>query len=87
MQKLRIAVQKSGRLHDDSLKLLKDAGISVDNGRDQLKANASNFPLEVFYLRNGDIPQYLLDGVVDIAFLGENVQFLSPFLKIRLIQA
>ena len=73
MQKLRIAVQKSGRLHDDSLKLLKDAGISVDNGRDQLKADASNFPLEVFYLRNGDIPQYLLDGVVDIAFLGENV--------------
>lgn len=73
MQKLRIAVQKSGRLHDDSLKLLKDAGISVDNGRDQLKADSSNFPLEVFYLRNGDIPQYLLDGVVDIAFLGENV--------------
>lgn len=73
MKKLRIAVQKSGRLHDDSLKLLKDAGISVDNGRDQLKAEASNFPLEVFYLRNGDIPQYLRDGVVDIAFLGENV--------------
>lgn len=73
MRRLRIAVQKSGRLHDNSLKLLKDAGISVDNGRDQLKADASNFPLEVFYLRNGDIPQYLRDGVVDIAFLGENV--------------
>lgn len=73
MQKLRIAVQKSGRLHDDSLKLLKDAGISVDNGKEQLKATSNNFPLEVFYLRNGDIPQYLLDGVVDIAILGENV--------------
>lgn len=73
MTKIRIAVQKSGRLHDDSLKLLKDAGISVDNGKEQLKAASRNFPLEVFYLRNGDIPQYLRDGVVDIAILGENV--------------
>ncbi|GAB2768632.1 ATP phosphoribosyltransferase [Salinimicrobium soli] len=73
MQKIRIAVQKSGRLHDDSLKLLKDAGISIDNGREQLKATSGNFPLEVFYLRNGDIPQYLRDGVVDAAIIGENV--------------
>src|SRR5690606_22827904 len=73
MQRLRIAVQKSGRLHDESLKLLKDSGISVDNGKEQLKASSGNFPLDVFYLRNGDIPQYLLDGVVDIAILGENV--------------
>lgn len=73
MEKIRIAVQKSGRLHDDSLQLLKDAGISVDNGKEQLKATSRNFPLEVFYLRNGDIPQYLRDGVVDIAILGENV--------------
>ncbi|WP_029034890.1 ATP phosphoribosyltransferase [Salinimicrobium terrae] len=73
MNKIRIAVQKSGRLHDDSLRLLKDAGISVDNGREQLKAASSNFPLEVFYLRNGDIPQYLRDGVVDVAIIGENV--------------
>ena len=73
MQKIRIAVQKSGRLHEDSLKLLKDAGISIDNGREQLKATSGNFPLEVFYLRNGDIPQYLRDGVVDIAIIGENV--------------
>ena len=55
------------------LKLLKDCGISIDNGKDQLKASARNFPLEVFYLRNGDIPQYLKDGVVDIAIIGENV--------------
>ncbi|MEY8849039.1 ATP phosphoribosyltransferase [Psychroserpens sp. XS_ASV72] len=73
MSKLKIAVQKSGRLHDDSMKLLKDIGISIDNGRDQLKASARNFPLEVFYLRNGDIPQYLKDGVVDVAIIGENV--------------
>ncbi len=73
MTKIRIAVQKSGRLNQDSLKILKDCGISIDNGKDQLKATARNFPLEVFYLRNGDIPQYLRDGVVDIAILGENV--------------
>ncbi|WP_026838706.1 ATP phosphoribosyltransferase [Gillisia sp. JM1] len=72
-EKLRIAIQKAGRLNEDSLKILKDAGISIDNGKEQLKATASNFPLEVLYLRNGDIPQYLRDGVVDIAFLGENV--------------
>jgi ATP phosphoribosyltransferase len=73
MNKIKIAVQKSGRLNEDSLQLLKDCGISIDNGKDQLKASASNFPLEVLYLRNGDIPQYLRDGVVDIAIIGENV--------------
>lgn len=72
-EKLRIAIQKSGRLNEDSLKILKEAGISIDNGKEQLKASAQNFPLEVMYLRNGDIPQYLRDGVVDIAILGENV--------------
>ena len=55
------------------MKILKDVGISIDNGKDQLKASAKNFPLEVFYLRNGDIPQYLKDGVVDVAIIGENV--------------
>ena len=73
MSTIKIAVQKSGRLNEDSLQLLKDCGISIDNGIDQLKAAASNFPLEVLYLRNGDIPQYLRDGVVDIAIIGENV--------------
>lgn len=73
MGNIKIAIQKSGRLNEDSLKILKDCGISVDNGKDQLKALARNFPLEVFYLRNGDIPQYLRDGVVDIAIIGENV--------------
>ena len=73
MSKLKIAIQKSGRLNEDSLKLLKDIGVSIDNGKDQLKASARNFPLEVFYLRNGDIPQYLKDGIVDAAIIGENV--------------
>ncbi|MGA0896435.1 MAG: ATP phosphoribosyltransferase [Flavobacteriaceae bacterium] len=70
---LRLAVQKSGRLNEDSLKLLKDCGISIDNRKDQLKVAARNFPIEVFFLRNGDIPQYLRDGVVDLAILGENL--------------
>lgn len=73
MKKLKIAVQKAGRLHDESLALLKDCGIYIDNGRDQLKASATNFPLEIYYLRNGDIPQYLKDGVVDCAIIGENI--------------
>jgi len=73
MNKIKIAIQKSGRLNQDSLGLLKDCGISIDNGKDQLKASARNFPLEVLYLRNGDIPQYLKDGVVDIAIIGSNL--------------
>ena len=73
METLKIAVQKSGRLKEDSMKLLKDIGDSIDNGKDQLKARASNFPIEVFFLRNGDIPQYLKDGVVDAAIIGNNV--------------
>jgi ATP phosphoribosyltransferase len=73
MTKINIAIQKAGRLNEDSLFILKDCGISIDNGKDQLKASARNFPMEVFYLRNGDIPQYLRDGVVDIAIIGENV--------------
>lgn len=70
---LKIAIQKSGRLFDESLKILKDCGISIDNGRDQLKVKARNFPLEIMYLRNGDIPQYLRDGVADIGIIGENL--------------
>ncbi len=69
---LKIAVQKSGRMYEDSLKLLKDCGIFVDNGMDQLKAEVRNFPAEIYFLRNNDIPQYLEDGVVDIAIIGEN---------------
>ena len=70
---IRLAIQKSGRLNNDSLSLLKDCGINIENGKDQLKTSATNFPVEVFFLRNGDIPQYLRDGVVDLAIIGENL--------------
>ena len=73
MSKLKVAIQKSGRLNQDSLQLLKDCGINIDNGKDQLKVSVQNFPLEILYLRNSDNPQYLEDGVVDIAIVGENL--------------
>lgn len=73
--RLRIAVQKSGRLLEGSLELLKECGIRIDNGKDQLKASARNFPMDILYLRNSDIPQYVFDGVADIAILGENTVF------------
>lgn len=72
---LKIAVQKSGRLYDDSIKLLKDCGIDIKNGMNKLKAEAGNFPLEVFFLRDDDIPQYVEDRVADIGIVGENVLF------------
>lgn len=73
MTKLRMAIQKSGRLHDDSMKLLKECGIDINNGVNKLKTEASNFPVEVFFLRDDDIPQYVEDGVADIGIVGENV--------------
>lgn len=74
MINLKIAVQKSGRLNEDSLTLLKECGISINNGKDQLMAQASNFRLDVLYLRNSDIPQYVKDGVADIAIIGDNTE-------------
>jgi ATP phosphoribosyltransferase len=73
MNTLKIAIQKSGRLNEESLQILKDCGISINNGNDQLKAEASNFPLEILFLRNSDIPQYLIDGVVDAGIVGDNL--------------
>lgn len=73
--KLKIAIQKSGRLYEDSIKLLKDCGIDVRNGMNKLKAEAENFPLEVFFLRDDDIPQYVADKVADIGIVGENVLY------------
>jgi ATP phosphoribosyltransferase len=70
---LKIAIQKSGRLYEDSIKLLKECGIELNNGNKQLKAAAFNFPIEVFFLRDDDIPQYVYDGVADIGIVGENV--------------
>ncbi|MGZ3885497.1 MAG: ATP phosphoribosyltransferase, partial [Bacteroidia bacterium] len=71
--KLKIAIQKSGRLNEASLKLLKECGIDFDNGLNKLKTDATNFPLELFFLRDDDIPQYVEDGVADIGIVGENV--------------
>ncbi len=68
-----MALQKSGRLHDDSLKLLHEAGIRFSNGQGQLKVRVNNFPLELLFLRNSDIPNYVRDGVVDVAIVGENL--------------
>ncbi|HRI20009.1 MAG TPA: ATP phosphoribosyltransferase [Panacibacter sp.] len=73
--KLKVAIQKSGRLHDDSIKLLKECGIDISNGVNKLKSEASNFPMEVYFLRDDDIPQYVEDGVADIGFVGENVVY------------
>jgi ATP phosphoribosyltransferase len=70
---LKIAIQKSGRLYEDSIKLLKECGIELNNGNKQLKAAAFNFPIEVYFLRDDDIPQYVYDGVADIGIVGENV--------------
>jgi ATP phosphoribosyltransferase len=70
---LKIAIQKSGRLSDDSKKLLKECGIKFSNGKSQLVAPATNFPIEILYLRVADIPQYVADGIADIGIIGENV--------------
>jgi ATP phosphoribosyltransferase len=69
---LKLAIQKGGRLSEKSNELLAQCGIKVINGG-KLKAEASNFPLEVLYLRDDDIPQYVADGVADLGIVGENV--------------
>jgi ATP phosphoribosyltransferase len=71
--KLKIAIQKAGRLYDDSISLLKECGIDLRNVKDRLKTESDNFPIEVFFLRDDDIPQYVEDGVADIGIVGENV--------------
>ena len=75
VQKLKIAIQKSGRLYDDSVKLLSECGIDLRNVKDRLSTESDNFPLEVFFLRDDDIPQYVEDGVADIGIVGENVLY------------
>ena len=70
---LRIAIQKSGRLQEGSLELLKESGLSFSNGKDQLKTQARNFPVEVLFLRDDDIPQYVEDQVADVGIVGENI--------------
>jgi len=75
MDKLKLAIQKSGRLHEDSIKLLKECGIDISNGVNKLKSEALNFPLEVYFLRDDDIPQYVEDAVADVGIVGENVVY------------
>ncbi len=73
--KLKLAIQKSGRLNEDSMRLLKECGIDIENGVNKLKAEATNFPIELFFLRDDDLPQYVEDGVADIGFVGANVVY------------
>src|SRR5215475_62666 len=75
MDKLKIAIQKSGRLYDDSVRLLKDCGIDLKNGVNKLKAECDNFPMQILFLRDDDIPQYVEDAVADIGIVGENIVF------------
>ena len=75
VNKLKIAIQKSGRLYDDSVKLLKDCGIDLKNGVNKLKTESDNFPMEIYFLRDDDIPQYVEDAVADIGIVGENVLY------------
>src|SRR4029077_485223 len=72
---LKIAIQKSGRLYDDSVKLLKDCGIDLKNGVNKLKTEADNFPMEIYFLRDDDIPQYVEDAVAHVGIVGENIVF------------
>jgi ATP phosphoribosyltransferase len=72
-EKLKIAIQKSGRLYEDSVKLLQECGIELRNVKDRLRTESDTFPMEIFFLRDDDIPQYVEDGVADIGIVGENV--------------
>jgi ATP phosphoribosyltransferase len=73
--RLKIGIQKSGRLYEDSVQLLRECGIDLRNVKDRLRTESDNFPLEVFFLRDDDIPQYVEDGVADCGIVGENVLF------------
>lgn len=72
-ENLRIAVQKSGRLSEDSLKLFKECGIKFESGGSKLRSVSSNFPIEFLFLRDDDIPGYVEDGVADLGVIGQNV--------------
>jgi ATP phosphoribosyltransferase len=84
-KKLKIAIQKSGRLSEDSINLLKKCGIKFNNGIGKLRAEAQNFPIEIFFLRDDDIPEYVADGVADVGIVGENVVFESQK-KVKIIE-
>jgi ATP phosphoribosyltransferase len=73
MEKISIAVQKSGRLSEQSLELLKESGVKLANGNRKLLSAARNFPLEAVFLRDDDIPEYVSDKVTDVGIIVENV--------------
>jgi ATP phosphoribosyltransferase len=76
---LKLALQKKGRLTDKSLELLKLCGLDIESGSERLVVTARNFPLEVYFLRDDDIPEYVKDGVADVGIVGENVVFEKQF--------
>ncbi len=78
VQKLKIAIQKQGRLSEGSTALLKKCGIGFSNGFGKLKSEAEDFPLEIYFLRDDDIPDYVADGVADAGIVGENILAESP---------
>jgi len=82
---ITLAVQKKGRLSEKTMKLLEDSGINIQNGKAKLQAKASNFPLQVLYLRDDDIPEVVADGIADIGIVGENV-FLEKERKVKIIK-
>lgn len=73
MENLSIGIQKTGRLSEKSLELLRESGIRLANGSRKLRSSSLNFPLDVVFLRDDDIPQYVFDGVTDVGIVGENV--------------
>jgi ATP phosphoribosyltransferase len=73
LKTLKIAIQKSGRLNEKSVELLKNCGLSFENYKSSLVSNVSNFPLEILFLRDDDIPEYVQDGIADLGIVGENV--------------
>ena len=85
MSKLKLAIQKNGRLSEKSLKLLEECGIKISNGTRKLKAVSSNFPLEILFLRDDDIPQYVEQGVADIGIIGLN-EVLEQKKNIEIVQ-
>ncbi len=73
MKTLKIAIQKSGRLNEKSVEILKNCGLSFENYKSSLISTVSNFPLEILFLRDDDIPEYVQDGIADLGIVGENV--------------
>jgi ATP phosphoribosyltransferase len=84
-KKIRIAIQKSGRLNEESIRMLRECGIEFENGMNKLKSSAINFPMEVLFLRDDDIPKYVEQGVADIGIVGENV-LVESTVEVRTIE-